>query len=376
MVFRCMACVCVNVCLNTGVHLSVRPVEGTDLQLKRNCGGLGTSENEFQRLSGENSKHKQQQQSAETSQRKRKQQEPPQTPMEKYKMKYLWVTNLCSQTWCEQQMVYEFELPEFIEPEKSEAMNTGSSIHLARELEVHDLVSVATKSREDSWAVKFINVLSMIPVLQSGGRIREFPVFGELDGVLLVGVIDELSYSPKGELELRELKTRRSPTMPTSAQKRSNQFQVSLYKLLFDSMVSGSLQPDTFIHHLHLNPEQALGPDVKEHASKMGLIASNFKDMLELTCLNLTYSDLPMIDGLKIEYCYQENNSLLGCEVVCFKSELVLEQLTFHMAFWKGLRETQGVDIEEAWKCRKCTFSNICEWRTRDLDFAKGKRPK
>ncbi|XP_063300006.1 exonuclease V [Pelobates fuscus] len=300
----------------------------------------------------------------------------PQTPMEKYRMKYLWVTNLCSQTWCEQQMVYELEFPEFLVTEKSAVMNAGSSIHLARELEVHDVVSVKTQTREDTWAIKLLNILSMIPILQSGSHIREFPVFGVLNGVFMAGVIDELGYSSKGELELRELKTRGSRSLPRGAQKRSHQFQVSLYKLLFDGMVSGGLQPELFFQHLYLKPEQSLGPQVIEHASKVGFIASNFKELLELACLNLTFSDLPMIDSLKMEYCYQEDSSLLGCEFVIFEREMVLEQLTFYLAFWKGLRETQGVDIEEAWKCQRCSFSNICEWRTRKSACIQTKRTK
>ncbi|XP_075052876.1 exonuclease V [Mixophyes fleayi] len=298
----------------------------------------------------------------ENVQRKRKQRA--EAPLEKYHLKYLSVTDVCSQTWCEQQMVYKTEQPVHEQPEKTAAMNEGSSIHLARELEVHDVVSVTTQTREDSWAIKFLNILAMIPVLQSGGRIREFPVFGELDGICLVGVIDELGYSSKGELELRELKTRVSPTLPRSAQKKGHKFQVSLYKLLFDDMVSGALQPDVFIEHLKLRPEQELGPQVKEHAFKSGLTVSTLRDILELTCLNLTFSDLPTIDSLKLEYCYQGDGSLLGYDVVTFEKECVMEQVRFYLSYWKGLREVQGVDIEDAWKCRMCDYANICEWRT------------
>ncbi|XP_075710355.1 exonuclease V [Rhinoderma darwinii] len=283
------------------------------------------------------------------------------TPLEKYSLRYLTVTDICSQVWCEQQMVYKMELPALVE--KSAAMSEGSSIHLARELEVHDIVSVTTKTREDSWAIKCLNILAMIPVLQSGGRVREFPIFAELDGLYVVGVIDELGYSSKGELELRELKTRASPTLPGSSQKRSHEMQVFLYKLIFDRMVSGDLQPDVIMQHLKLRPEQELGSQVKEHAITSDLNVSTFRDVLELTCLNLTYSDLPMIDSLKLEYCFQGDGSLLGCEEVTFQKEKVLEQLTFNLSYWKGLREVQGVDIEDAWKCRMCEYSSICEWR-------------
>lgn len=142
------------------------------------------------------------------------------SPMERFHLKYLYVTDLCTQNWCEQQMVYEKELPGFLTPEKSAVLDTGASIHLARELEVHDLVTVPVTTKEDAWAIKFLNILSMIPTLQSEGRIREFPVFGEVEGVFLVGVIDELHYTARGELELAELKTRRRPVLPMNAQKK------------------------------------------------------------------------------------------------------------------------------------------------------------
>ncbi|PIO33878.1 hypothetical protein AB205_0106200, partial [Aquarana catesbeiana] len=83
-------------------------------------------------------------------------------------MRHLAVTNICSQMWCEQQMVYKIEQPVALRPGKTAAMNEGSSIHLARELELHDVVSVTTQTREDIWAIKCLNILAMIPVLQSG----------------------------------------------------------------------------------------------------------------------------------------------------------------------------------------------------------------
>ncbi|XP_073472811.1 exonuclease V [Aquarana catesbeiana] len=298
---------------------------------------------------------------SEITARKRKQESL--TPLQKYHMRHLAVTNICSQMWCEQQMVYKIEQPVALRPGKTAAMNEGSSIHLARELELHDVVSVTTQTREDIWAIKCLNILAMIPVLQSGGGIREFPVLGELDGIFMVGVIDELGYSSIGELELRELKTRATPTLPRLAQRRTHELQVCVYKLLFDGMVSGVLQSEYLIQILNLRPEQELGPQVKENALQCGLTVSTLKDIIELTCLNLIFSELPRIDRLKLEYCYQGDGTLLGCDMVNFKEESVMEQVTFYLSFWKGQREIQGVDIEDAWKCRMCDYSNICKWR-------------
>lgn len=285
------------------------------------------------------------------------------SPMERFHLKYLYVTDLCTQNWCEQQMVYEKELPGFLTPEKSAVLDTGASIHLARELEVHDLVTVPVTTKEDAWAIKFLNILSMIPTLQSEGRIREFPVFGEVEGVFLVGVIDELHYTARGELELVELKTRRRPVLPMNAQKNKDRFQVNLYKYIFDAMVQGKVTTASLIYHTKLHPEKPLGPSVLRHARQGGFSVKSLGDLMELVYLTLTLSDLPVIDSLKIEYIHQETATVLGTEIVAFEEKEVRRKVQHYLAYWMGHREPQGVDVEEAWKCRACNYADICEWR-------------
>lgn len=285
------------------------------------------------------------------------------SPMERFHLKYLYVTDLSTQNWCEKQMVYGKELPGFLAPEKAAVLDTGASIHLARELEVHDLVTVPTTSKEDAWGIKFLNMLSMIPALQSEGRIREFPVFGEMEGVLLVGVIDELHYTPKGELELVELKTRRRPMLPLEAQKKKDRFQVSLYKYIFDAMVQGKVTTASLIHHTKLHPEKPLGHSVLRHAQQGGFSVTSLGDLMELVILSLTLSDLPVIDILKIDYIHQETATVLGSEIVAFEEKELRGKVQHYVAYWMGHREPQGVDVEEAWKCRTCNYADICEWR-------------
>ncbi|XP_012860698.1 exonuclease V isoform X3 [Echinops telfairi] len=285
------------------------------------------------------------------------------SPMERFQFKYLYVTDLSTQNWCEQQMVYGKELPGILAPEQAAILDAGASIHLARELEVHDLVTIPITTKEDAWAIKFLNVLSLIPTLQSEGRVREFPVFGEVEGVLLVGVIDELHYTVKGELEVVELKTRRRPMLPLEAQKKKDCFQVSLYKYIFDAMVQGKVTPAILTHHTKLSPEKPLGPTVLRHAQQGCFSVKSLGDLMELVFLSLTLSDLPVIDMLKIEYIYQETATVLGTEIVAFDEKEVRGQAQHYMAYWMGHREPQGVDVEEAWKCRTCNYADICEWR-------------
>ncbi|XP_053432239.1 exonuclease V [Nycticebus coucang] len=278
--------------------------------------------------------------------------------MERFHLKYLYVSDLATQNWCELQTIYGKKHPCFLAPEKAAILDTGASIRLARELELHDLVTIPITTKEDTWAIRFLNILSMIPTLQSEGCVREFPVFGEVEGLLLVGVIDELHYTAKRELELVEL---RHPVLPLEAQK--DYFHVSLYKCIFDAMVQGKVTPASLIYHTKLCPEKALGPSVLKHAQQEGFSLKSLGDLMELVFLCLTLSDLPVINILKVEYIHQETATLLGTELIAFDEKEVRSKVQHHMAYWMGHRDPQGVDVEEAWKCRTCDYAGICEWR-------------
>uniref|UniRef100_A0A8C5RGU0 Exonuclease V n=1 Tax=Laticauda laticaudata TaxID=8630 RepID=A0A8C5RGU0_LATLA len=299
-----------------------------------------------------------------TTKRKR-----PRTPLEAFYLRYLCVTDLSAQVWCEQQIVYHKEKPSVQLPEKTTVvLNTGKSIHLARELQDHNLVPIKTRSREDRWAIKLLNILLTITNLREGQRVRECPVFGVLEGVFVFGIIDQLNYTPKGELQLNELKTREKAYMPVPAQKKRDRFQVSLYKHLFDAMVQGCLTQDIFVHHLRLKPKQLLGQEIQEHAEKAGFVVQCFKDLLELVLLNLTHSDIPAIDRLQIEYIHQETNMLLGSEVITYDHNELMSMSHYFLAYWKGQRDPKGVDIEDTWKCSYCAFVDICDWRRQRAD--------
>ncbi|KAI5947239.1 Zinc finger protein 684 [Manis javanica] len=293
------------------------------------------------------------------------------SPMEQFHLKYLYVTDLSTQDWCEQQMIYGKEFSGFLAPEKAAVLDTGSSIHLARELEVHDLVTIPITTKEDAWAVKFLNILSMIPTLQAEGLIREFPVFGEVEGVLLVGVIDELHYTTKGELELAELKTRRRPVLPLEAQKKKDCFQVSLYKYIFDAMVQGKVTTASLIHHAKLCPEKPLGPSVLRHAQQGGFSVKSLGDLMELVFLSLTLSDLPVIDILKIEYIHQETATVLGTEIVAFEEKEGAEASSLAVKGWQiSVQELQKMISFQG----SVTFQDVAvdftpeEWQLLDCD--------
>ncbi|XP_077995268.1 exonuclease V-like [Glandiceps talaboti] len=289
------------------------------------------------------------------------------TPLLKYRRGRLCVTDITSQSWCEQHLLYTYTVPTV--PVENEAMTKGSSMHLARELEVHDIVPVTVTSKEDSWAIKFLNMIDGIKGLTYGSPcIRELPIFGEPfgKGIFVVGIIDEIRYNEKGELVLCEFKSRaKSRSLPSRAQKRNHALQVMIYKQLFDELVLGHLTKEHFIQHVGVDETKQLGEEVMQHMGKSGISCTLFGELLDIVLLQFQFSDLPCVDSLVVEYCFQGDCQSFASDTVKFDSDWLMGRLDHYFSFWRGQREVEGVDIEEAWKCHSCDFTEICEWKKR-----------
>lgn len=73
-------------------------------------------------------------------------------------------------------------------------MKAGSTLHKTLEDEVHTTVSVEITTKEDAWALRIWNIIQGLRSLREYGITRELEVWGLVDGELVNGVIDELSY--------------------------------------------------------------------------------------------------------------------------------------------------------------------------------------
>ncbi|KAK9962186.1 hypothetical protein ABG768_007562 [Culter alburnus] len=286
------------------------------------------------------------------------------SPMQRFFKRHLSVTLLCDQSWCEMKTVYSLLKPHLKRKDlQCTEVQRGKEIHLLRELEIQDTVPIDIRTREDAEAIKLLNMLHMIPLLEAGERVREFPVFGVQEGVFVMGVIDELMYNQKGELVVNELKTRKCNSMPSSAQDKVNCFQVGLYKLLFDGLVRGEVKKDHVLNHLKLRSAQVLGARVQAHAKSIGVQVTTFEELLDALLITVSCSDLPCVDMLQLEYYHQGSSGPIGNRVAPFDEAQLRAELQGYLAYWTGQREPKGVDIEEAWKCRSCLYEQTCDWR-------------
>lgn len=73
-------------------------------------------------------------------------------------------------------------------------MEQGTAIHKTLEEEVHKTVPVEVTTKEDGWALRIWNVIQGLRTLRTTGMTRELEVWGLVDGEVVTGIIDQLSY--------------------------------------------------------------------------------------------------------------------------------------------------------------------------------------
>ncbi|KAF9696830.1 hypothetical protein EKO04_005293 [Ascochyta lentis] len=275
-------------------------------------------------------------------------------PLERFRTKPkkpLSVTDLVSPAWCELQYLYT--LSKFGRKPRTQAMRTGSKIHQKLEDEVHTTVLVKVQTREDRFGLRMWNTISGLRCLRETGLTRELEVWGVIDGQVVNGVIDEVSYEcpdpaleeqvelfkaqrsggtvplpkdqltiaqafakaasgvdnagdawagdpePDRQIYIADVKTRGVRTKPTGASLRPTWMQLMLYRKLLESLSLNTVDAQTVLARYDLNP---LEPFTEVFLQEIGDIgpgdigpndkAANFPNLLSLWSLLVTEMQL------------------------------------------------------------------------------------
>jgi exonuclease V len=88
-------------------------------------------------------------------------------------------------------------------------MKRGTVVHEQLEAEIYTTVKVNLQTKEDLWGLKIWNVIQGLRTLEDIGHTRELQVWGIVEGQLVNGIIDEISFicpdiELEGELEQRD----------------------------------------------------------------------------------------------------------------------------------------------------------------------------
>ena len=352
-------------------------------------------------------------------------------PIERFRTKPkkpLSVTDLVSPAWCELQ--YFYILSKFGRKPRTQAMRTGTKIHQKLEDEVHTTVPVRVQTKEDRFGLRMWNAISGLRCLRETGLTRELEVWGVIEGQVVMGVIDEVSYEcPDPDLEARlesekaqknggtiplpkhqpsiaqafakvsgtqddsspwiggsppdrqiyisDVKTRNVRSKPTGASLRPTWMQLMLYRKLLESLALNTVDAETIFTRYNLN---SLEPFTDEFLQQIGDIgpddeAADFPNLLSLwsllvTEMQLTIPPFSLSPILRAEFRYSKTGVVIGSTLTVYDDGVIETYVEDEMAWWKGTREGKGVEIEEAFKCRICEFAESCTWRQNKVDEA------
>jgi exonuclease V len=330
-------------------------------------------------------------------------------------------------------------------------MKQGSEIHRVLEEQDHTTVKVEVKTKEDVWGLKIWNVIQGLRALRATGMTRELEVWGVVDGQVINGIIDEISYtcpdlafeealennkgeaakkakrtlppdqppvinsleevsieldsdvpldnpSPQRKAYITDVKARNKMYLPQGTSLRGTLMQLMLYHLLLESLVTNAVPSDVIFARYDLKPLESFssvfiaeiaaldfnfqeGPllpsDVSFNSTQASIHELESYNNLSALWNLMIYEFSQAISGssalgkvLRAEFRYSETGEILGNKVFAYDAKILRDYLTDEMSWWKGERQARGVDIEEAFKCRICEFSEECTWRKEKIEEA------
>ncbi|CAH1768184.1 22976_t:CDS:2 [Entrophospora sp. SA101] len=309
----------------------------------------------------------------------KKNQEKASPPIEKYRrLNKLSVTDMSELSWCEQKFHYSLIYGKV----RTNVMKIGTTIHSKLELEDHKLIEVKRICVEDDWGVKLTNLLIALTSLTKTKKSREIPIFGFLFDSFIIGVIDEIKHVSRlgdnimnndmfsketfeqDKWIISDTKTKSRIIKPSkSTILMSTKVQLMLYKKLFDELIKNQMDFKKMFEHLNLNPDRPFSSDLQELLSSFDFkqYFEKFKERkleYSLSLLAELINEYVKSIGtssnlLEVNYRYQGDGKDLGSVLFEFEEENLEKKLKRGILYWKGIVKPQGVEIEEAWKCRQ-----------------------
>lgn len=276
----------------------------------------------------------------------------------KYKPAGVPVSYLANQLWCEMQL--DLKLTSDIKPEITEEIIIGKEKHRELEEELVDVIDVKPRTFEDFIFLEFSKDLQNIRYLKKEAIVREIPVLGELNGILIKGVVDEIRMM-NGSIMVCENKTRRKHRMPSKSQLKCNKFQVMIYWRLLRDLIDGKFSYDDFSKHYNLNPDNITVEFLSEFNEKVN---SDFptNDLNELIKIVFKqFTELPSVSGkLSIKYIHQSTNDEIGEKKFIFDIFNFKKNMDHVSEYWIGKRDAIPVGEGNKWKCTFCDFASAC----------------
>ncbi|KAK3672178.1 hypothetical protein LTR78_007931 [Recurvomyces mirabilis] len=231
---------------------------------------------------------------------------------------------------------------------------------------------------------------------KSGSRLEQ-------NGGAWLGTLQEERERPT-TFYIVDVKTRQSKTLPPSgSQTRPTHYQLMMYHRLFTDLASNSVPADRIFARYDVDPNLPFSDTFIAQMSSLSLEAedipsagteawdapsqasSRAQDPLDVLLAHNTLTTLwtLMIQKythlktsptttisplLTAEFRSSSSGDLLGRKHFLFSAEQLQRYISDELSWWRGERQTKGVEVEEAYKCRLCEFVEGCTWRKEKVE--------
>ncbi|KAI7458639.1 hypothetical protein KC351_g18039 [Hortaea werneckii] len=195
---------------------------------------------------------------------------------------------------------------------------------------------------------------------------------------------------------LIDVKTRQSKSLPPQgSQTRLTYYQLMMYHRLFSALATNGVDAERIFERYKVQPDKTFsdtfiaqmstfdtGADVDleedewvphdaSQDSVSELLAHNSLAALWSLMMQEFQKAVPansVSSLLTAEYRATGSGDLMGKRSFVFDAERLDAYVQDEMRWWKGERETKGVEIEEAFKCQICEFAPNCTWRNTKVE--------
>ncbi|NJD77947.1 MAG: hypothetical protein FIB08_12785 [Candidatus Methanoperedens sp.] len=275
--------------------------------------------------------------------------------IQKYRPNGVRITDLSAQLWCEKQLEFGLEKGRI----ETREMNKGTERHKELHEEIATLVKIEPKIKADYVALRLHNIQVGLERLIVEGMTRELPVFGKINSLFVIGIVDELNLKDN-DLVILDTKTRKKDTMPSEAQKRTTRFQLMLYNKLIQEFVCEKFSTKDLMSFYGFKKSDNISDEFKKQTTDIGIrIEPNIKKLADKSFE--LFQTLPIPEKImNIRYEFQLNKKLIGVDEFSFESRSFQKECNFCEEFWLGKRKAIPVGIDNNWKCNYCEFNNIC----------------
>ncbi len=265
----------------------------------------------------------------------------------------LSVTDIANQSWCE----YKVYLSGIEKEKTTRAMQRGTMVHKMLQKEVYKELSVEPVKYPDVFYKNAYENIMTLKSLLENGKGRELKIFGDIDGFVVRGIVDELVIED-GNVVVVENKTTEAESHK-ELRRRPHIVQVMLYKMLIDEIISKrytfrKYYDSNNVGDMRLSPAFAEGLKsigIKEEMMNIGAICSNMFD---------AFYALPKIsDSLIVKYMNPEGSEVTEEIRIKYNAEELRKTLANDLLFWDKKRAPLPVPKEESWKCERCWFLKI-----------------